>query len=322
MRQTRIRALRVRAVGVVVFFSVTAGLFFSPASAALPAATPWYTGLLAAVTSSGDLVLIHPDTARVVRTLVRNVQPPPRPGVGVAPTQISWHTASGTVYFTKACTVWRHRVASGHTASVTRARHAVVSPDGTTLAIWDCSSAPGRVALVSAATGKVVKSLPVSRVPLDQGGAMSYVADIDWRPDGAMLIVTEGWEAQDGARLINLRSMPPSVVEAPGLVSKSRFHETHLAGTEYIGGRLLYSTFCCGAESGDTSSRVVIRDAKTGVLASLFKTSTLEGIDVTADSKGRIRLLRHNEHIGTLWKLDLTGGPARKVGGSFTAIDW
>ena len=338
------RLLYVLAAATLVMVSVTAGVLITksleredpgpstaaPTSQAAAPTTPATStsaatpaprtdaDLLAAISKDGDVVLVDPDTAVVVRTLVS--------ASGRTPAErVAWHAASGALYVTGGeCEIWRHRTSDGGTERFSKGRQPAVSPDGTRLAVWTCDGGPvGRLAVIDTESGKALLSMPLNTVSIDEGGGMSYLGDIDWRPDGLALVVTEGWEGGDGQHLVDLRKPAKSVVDSPRVPLTSSFKETYHE-TEYVGQRLLLSGTCCGADTPEgqsPTSRVVVRDGKTGALTSVL---AVPAFSITAEAKGQLRYLSREtyEGPGELWALDRLDGVPRRIGGEFRAIDW
>lgn len=282
----------------------------SPSGATKPDAE-----LLAAMTGGGDIVLVDPDTGKAVRTLV----PAAADGAGSDPS-IAWDAARGVVYFTRAgCAIWRHRIDGGVTEQIGSGRRVAVSPDGTRLALWTCNPEPGQLAVMETGTGKVVLTLPLSTDAVDQGGGMSYLGDLDWRPDGKALVATEGWEGDDLQYLIDLAKLPKAVQKGAKVPVKGVNGSYHAA--EYVGTRLVLAGTCCPPDAA--TAHVIVRDGKTGNATKLTHLSDIGFVRPTANAKGRIMYLRGSgDGPGALWSLDKLEGVPRELGGEFAAVDW
>lgn len=288
-------------------------------TAAGPAALP--AGVLAAVSNAGDVQLVDPDTGAVERTLVAHNDPQVADPVDNTSPAVSWHAASGVAYFTRGnCSIYRHNAQTGITEPVTAGRSPVVSPDGSRLALWTCTPGPGELFVLETSTGKVTVSLPITGTSPEQGGNMTEILDIDWRPDGNALVVTEGWEGSDAQFVVDLRKLPKTVVDGARLPIRGVEGSYHLV--EYVGTRLVMSGTCCHPD--EQSGHVAVRDGKTGVLTLVPQLSDIGLIEPVADRAGRIRYLRResSDQAGAMWGLDKLGGEPREIGGEFRALDW
>ncbi|MEO6714320.1 MAG: hypothetical protein ABIM89_12935 [Mycobacteriales bacterium] len=291
----------------------------SPSESASPsssAAVKPDAELIAAVSAAGDIVLADPDTAQVVRTLV--------PAAGDRPEadpSIAWNAKAGVVYFTRAgCAIWRHQIDGAATEQIGSGRRIALSPNGKYLALWTCNPGPGAFEIMQIDNRKTLLSLPLTTAAPDAGGGMSQLSDIDWRPDGTAIVVTEGWEGDDVQYLITLAKPPKSVQSGSRIPVKGVNGSYH--AVEYVGSQLVMSGTCCPPDAA--TSHVVLRDRKTGTATKIAQLSDIGLVRVTADGKGRLRYLRRPgaDGPGAMWALDDLKGEAREAGGQFIAIDW
>ncbi|MDQ1709467.1 MAG: hypothetical protein QOG49_852, partial [Frankiaceae bacterium] len=285
-------------------------------SSSAAAGSPADADALAAITATGDVVLVDPATGATVRTLV-----PAGPDGAGTDASIAWDAAHGVVYFTRAgCAVWRHRIADGATEQIAAGRRVAVSPDGSLLAIWTCTPDPGQLTVIDAGTAAAVLAIPLSTQPLSQGGAMEAISDIDWRPDGKAVVVTEGWEGDDLQYLVDLRKPPKAVQRGARVPVKGVNGSFH--SVEYVGQRLLMAGTCCPPDEATSIS--VVRDGKTGNATKLAHLSDIGLIQPSADAKGRLVYLRRESADGpaALWALPALDGVPQSLGGTFAAVDW
>lgn len=275
-------------------------------------------GLLAAVTADGDVVLIDPETAATVRTLV------PRGSADPA-ISVAWDAQREVVYFGRGgscASIWRYRLGYEPIERMAQGHHPVISPDGTRVAIaTGCTDGGGvdGISVLDAATGTPTVTMPVA---LPAAATIPwYVGDVDWRPDGNALVVTVGWEGGDEQHVIDLRKPPRSVVAGSRVPIKTTLRETTFQQIEYVGQRLVIAAFCCTGAEGPASARIVVRDGKTGSLTSV---ATVAAYALTANASGRLRYLDADPSAApaALWALDRLDAQPRRIGGSFRALSW
>ncbi len=294
----------------------------APRAVAAPTSKPpWYAGLLAAVTARGDLVLVNPDTGATVRTLISHELAPDlaRPTVGIA-----WDARAGIVYFDRSgCTVWRHDVRTGRSARLAAGRAPVISPDGRRVAVRGCADgALGWLSIVAAKSGIAMRTQRLMAVE-DEQGFCCTIADVAWRRDGDVLIVTVGSDFGSSSHLIDLRRPVRDITDSPPVPVRIGPGE-YLTDTEYVGGRLVLSAICCPHRAPPRSARLAIRSPSSGQVTSLVTLPRAELLVLAARGDGRLRYLRKglNGGSGGLWALDRLSGVPRRVGGSFRTIAW
>lgn len=292
----------------------------SPASTSSSAAAVGdVSGLLAAVNTDGDVVLVDPETAATVRTLV--------PRGGAPAISVAWDATRQVVYFGRGgpcASVWRYRLGYEPVEQIAQGHHPVISPDGTKVAIANgCNpgSQSDGITVRDVISGAPVLALPMTTPADKKYVGPWYAGDLDWRPDSAALVVTVGWEGSDTQRLIDLRKPPRSVLAGAGVPVRNTYPETTYQQVEYVGQRLVIAAFCCTGNVETPSARIVTRDGKTGTLTSI---ATVPAYSLTADQKGRLRYLDADptEKPAGLWALDRLDGQPRRIGGLFRALSW
>ncbi|MEO6714090.1 MAG: WD40 repeat domain-containing protein [Mycobacteriales bacterium] len=292
-----------------------------PTSTANTATSPPvdYAKTLAAIAADGDIVLVDPDTAAVVRTVIRRDARFPA-------TSVAWDAPRRMLYFGRGgdcASVWRHELGAEPVYRLSSGHHPVVSPDGTQLAVADgCDGGGGQangITVRDSSTGAVLMQLPIMIPSAARPEEPWYVGDIDWRPDGGALVVTVGWEGIDEQRLVDVRRPPRSVIDGKRVVIKPSPPDVTHAEIEFFADTMAVAGRCCFGASGERSGRLFARDERSGELTPI---ATGDAFSLTADATGRLRYLASSSFSrpAALWGIDRPGAEPREIGGLFSAV--
>lgn len=280
-----------------------------------------YTRLLAAIAENGDIVLIDPDTAAVIRTVIPH-------DAALPASSLAWDAPRQLMYFGRAGTcasVWRHRLGEEPVHRFSAGRRPVVSPDGTRLvAATACLPGQGAdgITVRDTKTGATILELPagVAAAPAP-ANAPTSVDDLDWRPDGGAVVVTVTSAGRTTQHLVDVRRPPRSVLAGKLVVVRPAPPETSYGEVAFVGAGLVVAGRCCGAGAGTPSARLFARDSTTGTLTAV---ATGPAFSMTADQRGRLRYLSTDsfERPAPLWAMDAIAAPPRQIGGLFRALSW
>lgn len=301
--------------------SVTPSLPLPVPGAATVAAYPIALG---ALTIGGDVVLIDSDTARTIRVLVTHT-----PGSPVR--DISWDAERGTMYYDRAgdCpTVWRYRLAFGLPELFSGGSHPVVSPDGARIAVSGSGCRPDGLKAdglaIFAANGVRQDWIPIGVGGDPEVTAGSVITDLDWRPDGQVIIATLAGDQYNRHRVVPVASGLDRLVVAAELPLLHPYDEEFYQ-LEYVDGRLLMVGSCCLDTLRAPSKRVVVREPERGSATSL---TLMPVLSITADNHGGIRYLEDDPDAGGRLRA-ASLSPERALGSGriisdarFLRIDW
>jgi hypothetical protein len=304
----------------------------SASATSSPASSPTPPGIVA-VTTGGALVVLHPRTGAVARTLV--------PG-GVVGDEISV-ASNGTVYFAvqHGCTDTIESVAStgGTPASITTGSLPAVSPDGTKLAYASqpslaqgcVPSNPDLTPLFKLVVRTLASASQVSYPMVAKGqdsGLPAPISHLSWAPDNDHLAVSiasiqdnEGWNLAlvDTATAKHyLSGGGISYVRATGQPAARR---SYLREGIYLpNGNLFVSRACCAGVPVHNTSRLMQEVNTTGALvhqvAVGFATLDHTSLDVTASGQWLLYLAGHDLYVSD------GGATPRKLTAGLIAAAW
>ncbi len=312
--------------------SATASGSASASATTSPASSPTPPGIVA-VTTGGALVVLHPRTGAVARTLVAG---------GVVGDEISV-ASNGTVYFAvqHGCTDTIESVADtgGTPASITTGSLPAVSPDGTKLAYASqpslaqgcVPSNPDLTPLYKLVVRTLASASQVSYPMVAKGqdsGLPAPISHLSWAPDNDHLAVSiasiqdnEGWNlalVDTAVAKFYLSGGGISYVPATG---KPAARRSYLREGIYLpNGNLFVSRACCAGVPVHNTSRLMQEVNTTGALvhqvAVGFATLDHTSLDVTASGQWLLYLAGHDLYVSD------GGATPRKLTSGLIAAAW